>query len=127
MQLQYREVLASDAGLPEEWRDLLRRAAVRIWTAIEGSIQVGHCEGVPATGEIFGIQVLHGYRRRGIGKQLLHLAIDALRASGCTRIWVDAPRDRALAAHHFYAALGWKPTGEVTGEEPYLREILELP
>lgn len=127
MELQYREVLASDARLPDEGRDLLRRNAVRIWTSFEGPIQVGHCEGVPATGEIIGIQVLPGHRRRGIGTELLRLAVDALRASGCTRIWVNAPRDRTLPAYHFYAAQGWKQTGQVTGKEPYLREILELP
>ena len=127
MELQYREVLASDAGLPDEGRDLLRRNAVRIWTSFEGPIQVGYCEGVPATGEIIGIQVLPGHRRRGIGTELLRMAVDALRGSGCTRIWVDAPRDRTLAAYHFYAARGWKQTGQITGKEPYFGEILQLP
>jgi hypothetical protein len=32
-----------------------------------------------------------------------------------------------LASYHFYAARGWKQTGQVTGKEPYLGEILELP
>jgi len=127
MELQYREVLAGDEGLPDEGRDLLRRHAVRIWTSFEGPIQVGHCEVIPATGEIFGIQVLASHRRRGIGTELLRLAAIALRASGCTRIWVDAPRDQTLAAYHFYAARGWKQTGQVTGKGPYSGEILELP
>lgn len=64
------------------------------------------------SGEIVGLSVDNAYRRQGIGSKLLSLVVEALRAAGSTRIWVDAPADQGSLARSFYIALGWAPTGE---------------
>jgi ribosomal protein S18 acetylase RimI-like enzyme len=127
MDLQYREVLATDPALPPEARAILSSGRMRIWTCFYESLQVGHCEGDTVTGEIISMSVLPAHRRRGIGTKLLTLVVDSLRAAGCSRIWLDAPSDPTLPAHGFYRALGWEPTGQGTGEPLYPGEILELP
>jgi len=85
---------------------------------------VGHCIGNSRTGEIIGLSVDHRHRRQGIARKLLSLVVDLMGADGAQRIWLAAPRDTTLPAHHFYRALGWRQTGEdlSTGDV-----ILELP
>jgi ribosomal protein S18 acetylase RimI-like enzyme len=85
---------------------------------------VGHCIGNSATGEILGLSVDHDHRRRGIARTLLSLVVDALRVDGVSRIWLAAPRDSTLPAHHFYRAVGWRQNGE---ERSIGEVILELP
>jgi ribosomal protein S18 acetylase RimI-like enzyme len=73
---------------------------------------VGHCIGNSRTGEILGLSVDPDHRRQGIARTLLSLVVDALRADGARRIWLAAPGDSAVPAHHFYHAQGWRQTGE---------------
>src|SRR5579862_3364840 len=76
----------------------------RNWQCVRGSEIVGHCTGNTNTGEITGLAVVPGYQRHGVGRKLLSLVVEALRATGTTRIWLAAPS--ASHACHFYRAMG---------------------
>jgi ribosomal protein S18 acetylase RimI-like enzyme len=126
MDLEFREV-----DLQEAWKRSYgdkplpaEVLALRSCEAVHNSRAIGHCTADILTGEIIGLSVDHVYRRRGIARKLLSHIVDLLLAEGARRIWLAAPRDSTLPAHHFYRALGWRPTGErlVDGEE-----ILEFP
>jgi ribosomal protein S18 acetylase RimI-like enzyme len=126
--LEFREVRSADTNpLSAEAAHLLNSGRLAIWTCLDDTSQVGHCEGDRVTGEIIGLAVQPGYRRRGVGTQLLQRVVDSLRAAGAKRIWLDAPNDATIPAHGFYRALGWRATGQLTGEHPDFGEILELP
>jgi len=74
---------------------------------------VGHCIGSAATGEILGLSVDHGYRRRGIARKLLALIVELLHADGTQRIWLTvASDDPTVPALQFYRAVGWRKTGQ---------------
>ena len=98
-------------------------AKLRNWRCLSDSRMVGHCTGDWTSGEIVGLSVEHAYRRQGIGRRLLSLVVEALRAAGAPRIWVAAPPDPASPAYSFYRAVGWVPTGERANDGS---EILEL-
>lgn len=123
--LEFRET-----PLQEEWRNAHPASAVppevarlKNWRCVIDSRMVGHCTGDPISGEIIGLSVDKAHRRQGIGRKLLLLVVEALRAAGATRIWVDAPDDQATPAYSFYRAVGWAPTGEHPRNGS---EILEL-
>lgn len=96
---------------------------VKVWECICDSKVVGHCAGNAVTGEVLSLSVLPNYEGRGIGRRLLSLVVDWLRAEGATRIWLDAPSDPSRRAYGFYRALGWQPSGEHVIPD---HEILEL-
>jgi ribosomal protein S18 acetylase RimI-like enzyme len=127
MEWQFREVQATDTSLTNEQAEFMASGRITIWVCELDSHQIGHCEGLPETGEIFGISVNDGYRRRRIGTRLLSRVIESLRAAGCSRIWVDAPAHPSNPAYSFYRALGWQSTGKQTQGDPFPSEILELP
>jgi ribosomal protein S18 acetylase RimI-like enzyme len=89
------------------------------WQCIFEAQVIGHCTGNCGTGEIVGLAVATMHRRHGIGKKLLSLVVETIRAAGTTKIWLAAPSDPALPAFGFYRAIGWAPTGDRTdgGEE----------
>ena len=128
MQLEYRET-----RLQELWSELHHREPtpaelsseqIKSWECAHQSRVVGHCIGNVATGEIVGLSVHADYQGHGIGRRLLSLVVDWLRASGAKRIWLAAPSDPTLRAYGFYRAIGWVPTGARTEDGA---EILELP
>jgi predicted N-acetyltransferase YhbS len=73
---------------------------------------VGHCEGQCETGEIIGLSVSCSHRRQGVGRKLLFLLVDSLRAAGAERVWVVASAGSTAHDHRFYRAVGWEPTGQ---------------
>ncbi len=152
MKLHFREMPLADIqsrlGLADVAREIRSRALLRklgvtlppnpvdlldgrlkAWECIHDSQAarsqaVGHCTADLLTGEILHLAVSRGYEGQGIGKKLLALTVESLRAAGAKRIWLAATSDPTARAHGFYRAVGWRPTGErtKTGEE-----ILELP
>lgn len=96
---------------------------IRAWECVCDSQVVGHCEADLVSGEILGLSVLPNYRDHGIGRKLLSMAVDCLRAAGANRIWLAAPADRATRAYGFYRAVGWVPSGEQSSDGS---EVLEL-
>lgn len=117
------------ARLQDRWRDTYPAKAVpselegfNVWECVRDSRVLGHCIANSITGEIWGLSVDPGDRRQGIGRRLLTLAVEALRATGATRIWVEVPSDPVLPAYGFYRAVGWVPTGQYANDGS---EILE--
>jgi ribosomal protein S18 acetylase RimI-like enzyme len=64
----------------------------------------------PDTAEIYAIYVLPAFIQGGVGRALLGLATDALRADGFSEamLWV---LDSNTRAHHFYEKAGWHADG----------------
>lgn len=117
--------------LQDLWREARPNEAVpaevgrlRCWDCVVESRSVGQCTCDLATGEIVGLAVEPAHQGVGIGRNLLSLAVDALRAAGVDRIWVAAPSDPRSRAYGFYRTVGWVPTGERIRDDS---EILELP
>jgi ribosomal protein S18 acetylase RimI-like enzyme len=128
MDVEFREARPKDyERISDEAAELFSSGRIKIWVAVHAAGEVGHCEGDSETGEILGLSVIPSHRRQGIGKRLLSLVVERLRAAGAKRIWLDAPSIPASPAYAFYRALGWRPTGERTGDDTYPGEILELP
>jgi ribosomal protein S18 acetylase RimI-like enzyme len=96
---------------------------LRGWECVLESMKVGHCIGDSMTGEIVGLAVAPAHQGLGIGRKLLSMVVDDLRASGVERIWAEAPSDPTSSAYGFYRAMGWVPTGERPSENS---EILEV-
>jgi ribosomal protein S18 acetylase RimI-like enzyme len=93
----------------------LASGRIRTWECLHDSRVVGHCTGDSQTGEILGLAVLPGYEGKRIGRRLLALVVEWLRASGAQKIWLAAPANPTQRAHGFYRAQGWRPTGERVG------------
>ena len=107
-----------DASIPTQLGQYIN------WQCVFESQVVGHCTGNLLTGEIVGLAVATTHQGRGIGRQLLSVVVEKLRAAGATRIWLAAPSDPSLHAYGFYRAAGWVPTGARTADGS---EVLELP
>jgi len=60
-----------------------------------------------ATGELLVIAVLPEYEGKGVGSQLMALAEEWLKASGCKRAWLTTDLDTTLRAYGFYRKRGW--------------------
>lgn len=61
-----------------------------------------------ADGQIGRIAVLPAFRRQGIGRRLLRLAMDSARARGDLRVWLHAQ----IEAQDLYLEAGFRVTGE---------------
>lgn len=61
-----------------------------------------------ADGQIGRIAVLPAFRRRGIGRRLLRLAMDSARVRGDHRVWLHAQ----IEAQDLYLEAGFRVTGE---------------
>ena len=66
-----------------------------------------------AEGHLRGMAVLPSFQHRGVAKELLTVAIDDLRSSGCTRVTLDTTVPLRPAIR-FYEARGFQPTGRVS-------------
>jgi GNAT superfamily N-acetyltransferase len=84
---------------------------------------VGYCFGNRKTGEVVVLALLPAYESQGLGRRLLALVVDALRASGHQRLFLGCSPDPARRSHGFYRHLGWRNTGTF---DRYGDEVLEL-
>jgi GNAT superfamily N-acetyltransferase len=81
----------------------------RGWVAVHEDEIVGFSIADLKAGCLFALFVLPAYERRGIGGQLLTLALDWLWQNGAARAWLHtAPRTKAAP---FYQRRGWRPAG----------------
>ena len=112
----------SQAEKAIEWRQNLlkhgpfgrKRVLVAIRDAdIIGFIRVGAVDDEGERGLVYLLYVLPAHWGQGVGKMLMHAAINELRGLGMGEavLWVlrDNPRARA-----FYASLGWRQDGRTT-------------
>lgn len=105
-----------------EWRqNLLKHGPFgrkRVLVAVEnvdiiGFVRIGAVDDEGERGLVYLLYVLPTYWGQGVGKMLMHAAINELRGLGMGEavLWVlrDNPRARA-----FYASLGWRQDGRTT-------------
>jgi ribosomal-protein-alanine acetyltransferase len=60
--------------------------------------------------EILNLAVESTHRRRGIGRQLMHAALDEIAARGATRVFLEV-RESNLSAQLFYRQFGFSQDG----------------
>ncbi len=77
------------------------------WLCTVADQAVAFCMADRSTGELWVIAVLPQHEGRGIGSQLMSLAEQWLRASGCTWEWLTTDVDTTLRAYGFYRHRGW--------------------
>ena len=102
------DVFVDEQGVPPELECDGRDADAMHFLATD---EVGNPVGVArllADGQIGRIAVLPAFRRRGIGRRLLDLALDAARARGDGRVWLHAQID----AQDLYLQAGFRIVGE---------------
>lgn len=102
------DVFVDEQGVPPELECDGRDADAMHFLATD---DVGNPVGVArllADGQIGRIAVLPAFRRRGIGRRLLDLALDAARARGDGRVWLHAQID----AQDLYLQAGFRIVGE---------------
>jgi ribosomal protein S18 acetylase RimI-like enzyme len=95
------------------------------WPGYVGIINgelIGFCFGDRASGEITVLALSPQYERKGIGKALLNLMVEELRGFGFAKLFLGCSPNPDVRSHGFYRHLGWKPTGEIDGNND---EILE--
>jgi ribosomal protein S18 acetylase RimI-like enzyme len=112
----------SQAEKTIQWRkNLLKHGPFgrkRVLVAVEdadviGFVRVGVVEDEGKRGLVYLLYVLPSYWGRGVGKMLMHAAIDELGDLGMDEavLWVLRDNQRACA---FYSALGWHQDGRTT-------------
>jgi GNAT superfamily N-acetyltransferase len=114
----------------EEMRDVYGVTAESTAAAMAGSVAGWVCEedgrllgfamGDAATGEVSVVALRPEAEGQGIGGALLRRVQEHLFAAGHSRLWLLASPDPAVRASGFYAHLGWRPTGEVRGDDVVL-------
>lgn len=97
---------------PRLIREFLEDARHHLAVAIDGTCVVGVASGVhyvhpdkPPELWINEVGVAPSHQRRGIGRELLQLLLEAGRAHGCEQAWVLTEREN-VAAMQLYAAAG---------------------
>ena len=74
---------------------------------VEGKI-VGFSMGNRKNGEFWVVAVLPEYEGRGIGRKLMELTVQWLRASPCADIWLRTSPDTSTRAYALYKKFGWE-------------------
>ena len=82
---------------------------------VDGQV-VGFSMGNRSTGEFWVIAVLPEYEGRGIGRKLMDLAVQWLRASGWGEVWLWTSPDTSTRAYAFYRKSGWEDCGVQHGQ-----------
>lgn len=90
----------------------------RIWIYESEGRVLGFSAADKRTSNIWALFVLPAWEKRGIGKQLLHEAVEWLWSEGAKTIWLTT--DPHTRAEEFYRIQGWTQCGvESNGEIRY--------
>ena len=68
------------------------------------------------------LALLPEYESKGIGKELLRLAMNKLHSLGHNRLFLGSADDPNVRSYGFYRHLGWRPTGQ---RDSHGDEVLE--
>lgn len=110
----------ANIGITEKTVSDWLEGSIKGWVfEISGKI-VGFAMGDSKTAEILVIAISPGYEKLGIGKRLMHTIQDWLWSFDHQTLWLWSNPDISVRAHGFYRKLGWKPTGEVMGNNEKL-------
>ena len=147
MTLNFRPALASDIAECIQLRGLTRENAVSAerlaelgvtqasWAAqvSDGSLPgwiaeqehiLGYCFADVQSGEIVVLALLPQAEGKGIGQQLIQRAMHALRQHGHQRLFLACSRNPAVRSYGFYRHLGWRSTGQLSGQYDEVLEYL---
>ena len=107
----WHRLAAQVGGQAPEWRDRCVSYVVLDGDDACGTATCFLCPHVPRRAYFTAAWIDPRYRRRGLGRQLVDMAIAWAAAHGADqlRLWVD---DTNPGAAEFYGALGFVPTGE---------------
>jgi ribosomal protein S18 acetylase RimI-like enzyme len=106
------------------WADEMRSGLLSGHVCLDddGAV-VGYCFGENRSGEVVVLALLPSYEQRGVGRHLLGLVVDHLRAKGHKRLFLGCSADPASRSYGFYRHLGWVSTGTFDTRDD---EVLEL-
>ncbi len=114
----------AELGITESsWSAQVRQGELLGFVAEDEDTLVGYCFGDVATGEIVVLALLPTHEGLGLGRRLLAMTVDGLKALGHSRLFLGCSDNPSHRSHGFYRRLGWRPTGERDG---YGDEVLEL-
>ena len=114
----------AELGITESsWSARVRQGELEGFVAEHEATLVGYCFGDVATGEIVVLALLPSHEGLGLGRRLLAMTVDRLKAQGHSRLFLGCSDDPSHRSHGFYRRLGWRPTGrlDACGDE-----VLEL-
>jgi len=86
------------------------------WVCEADQRVVGFSMGNRSNGEFWVVAVLPEYEGRGIGRKLMELAVQWLRAGGCAEIWLWTSPDVNTRAYALYRKSGWEDCGVQNGQ-----------
>lgn len=123
------EALAALGITLQTWEQGIREATSPGFVCLQSEALVGMCFFDSKSGEILVVAIHPEHEGCGIGKVLLEMALEALKALGHTRSLLGCNADPASRSHGFYRHLGWKPTGETDtlGDEVLELDLLPIP
>ncbi|HEY3761623.1 MAG TPA: GNAT family N-acetyltransferase [Verrucomicrobiae bacterium] len=104
------------AGITEDSVAQMLATTHKGWICeMDGRI-VGFSIGNRSNGEFWVVAVLPEYEGRGIGKKLMDLAVEWLRTSGHSEIWLWTSPDMSTRAYALYRKSGWEDCGVKDGQ-----------
>ena len=113
----------AELGITESsWSDQVRQGELLGFVAEDGATLVGYCFGDVATGEIVVLALLPTHEGFGLGRRLLTMTVDQLKALGHSRLFLGCSDNPSHRSYGFYRRLGWLPTG---GRDDHGDEVLE--
>jgi GNAT superfamily N-acetyltransferase len=117
------ERLAEFGITADSWREDIQSGALPGHVYLVDQEIAGYCFAIRKTGEIAVLALLPEQEGKGIGRELLGLMLQDLRALGFKRAFLGCSPDPASRSYGFYRRLGWKSTGKY---DSHGDEVLEL-
>ena len=95
------------------WAEDIRSNALPGYVCHAGKRSVGYAFGARLSGEVVVLALLPDAEAKGLGRRLLDLVIQELRAAGHVRLFLGCSADPSSRSHGFYRHLGWRSTGAI--------------
>lgn len=104
------------AGITEESVAGMLATTYKGWVCEVDCRIVGFSMGNRTSGEFWVVAVLPESEGRGIGRKLMKLTVQWLRASGCVDSWLWTSPDVSTRAYALYRKSGWEDCGIQNGQ-----------
>jgi GNAT superfamily N-acetyltransferase len=113
----------ADFGITEaSWSAQVAAGSLTGYIGMASGRMAGYCFGSAESGEIVVLALLPEHESKGIGKELLRLAMSELHSLGHKRLFLGCADDPNVRSYGFYRHLGWRSTGET---DSHGDEVLE--
>lgn len=100
-----------------DWLD----GSIKGWVCETSGRIVGFAMGNSQSAEVLVIALLPEYENLGIGQRLMAKVQNWLWSFSHDHLWLWSNPDSSVRAHGFYRKLGWRPTGESSGNNEKLK------